>query len=466
MSCRFQPEPQTTVSVRVFKECVLGFPVFDTMSIKTYTAEAAKTVLMFDRMANIEAQNCIPPDLLPDEGSPAPTTAIAVKTFKSCTKVGSDGTVVEEIDFEEQVLQVPQAEAALYQSLFDRLFDLATAQCDRIDNNQSLKRIYNILGGNTWFGSPRPEGLDPDTPHYNRDLATDLLSLSNLLYDNGEPTASTSWNLIDLVRNSLTPIFYHAGLHQFPATVPQSLLTYSDGQTTSINNVTDLLGWLVKQLDALMGQFPIEIEIEDADPLQEGNQTKKIELPNLSEAIAELYGLAITSSTNSDVAINMLMRLVAEVIGTKNATLITQDYAKANASYLGYKGNPKRREVDYSFDPTKLDTLDQLLKESKGYIQGWEEDDKNSVAEYLQKLMFASGVIKAAFFRDSKLIDNLKKEVEDLATGSKDADDGAWERFKQDLNDPLSPYNVGTDNPQPRIRETPFSPEGDNGSSS
>jgi hypothetical protein len=48
------------------------------------------------------------------------------------------------------------------------------------------------------------------------------------------------------------------------------------------------------------------------------------------------------------------MRLASEVIATKNAALITQDYSKANAAFLGYKGNPARREIDYSFDPAKL----------------------------------------------------------------------------------------------------------------
>jgi hypothetical protein len=251
------------------------------------------------------------------------------------------------------------------------------------------------------------------------------------------------------------------GLSTFPVDTPLSLLSYTDTQIIRHETPLDLFTWFIKQVDALVGQFPIEIEIEDADPTQEGNQTKKVELPNISEALAELYGLAITGSTNSDVAINMLMRLVAEMIGTKNATLITQDYVKANASYLGYKGNPKKREIDYSFDPTKLDTLDQLLKESKGYIQGWEEDDKNSVAEYLQKLMFASGVIKAAFFRDSKLIQQMQREVEDLAKGGESNDNQAWEDFKQQLNDPLSEYNKGTDNPQPRIKDTPFTETND-----
>lgn len=242
------------------------------------------------------------------------------------------------------------------------------------------------------------------------------------------------------------------GLNEFPVEVPKNLLAYTDGQKEEQKNPIELFLWFVRQFDALIGQFPIEIEIEDADPTQSGNQTRKIELPNISEALAEMFGLAISGSTNSDVAINMMMRLAAEVISAKNAAIIAQDYAKANASYLGYNGNPKSREVDYAFDPTKLEALDQFLQNSKQKLIGWEETDANSVADYLKKLMFAAGIIKAAFFRGNTDIAQLKKEVEDLANGGKIEDNEAWNQFKQQLNDPASLFNLGN-NPEPKIRD-------------
>lgn len=314
-------------------------------------------------------------------------------------------------------------------------------------------RSYNILGGGSWFQG------DSDTPNRIVNPETSIKFDAAKHYVEDYVADYQVGSLLGYITAMNVPTFHRSGFYQYPATLPKTLLAYSDGETLAIHNTVDFVGWIVQQMDALIGKFPIEITIQDSDPTQEGNQEKKVELPNLSEAIAELYGLAITGSTNSDVAINMLMRLAAEVIGTKNAALVTQDYVKANASYLGYNGNPKKREVDYSFDPEELDTLDKFLKESKGYIVGWEEDDKNSVAEYMKKLMFSAGIIKSVFFRNQSGLDRLKREIEGLAEKDTEKDKQAWDKFRQELNDPISKYNKDTDNPQPKIKDNPFTPE-------
>jgi len=122
------------------------------------------------------------------------------------------------------------------------------------------------------------------------------------------------------IEEMLRVIMLRLGTAQYPATVPESL-TDTETATTQIENITDFLGWTVRQIDALTGQFPIEVEIKDADPSESGNQTRKVKLPNLAESIAEIYALSLRSGVNSDIHTSFLMRLAAEIISTKNAAL-------------------------------------------------------------------------------------------------------------------------------------------------
>lgn len=237
------------------------------------------------------------------------------------------------------------------------------------------------------------------------------------------------------------------GVYQYPATVPQNLAD-KENATEKIENITDLLGWTVRQLDALMGQFPLEIEVKDVDPTQQGNQSRKISLPNMAEYASEMYGLALRSAVNSDTHTSFLMRLAAEVVSIKNASIVTQDYARANASYLGYKANTVKRKINYAFNVSKLDNLESILSNCEKEVVGWQDDDENTVQAYLERLMFAAGIIKQVYFRPNSQVDGLTKELaklldvnspENAEDDQKDED--AWRAFLQELNSPTGGFN-------------------------
>ena len=256
------------------------------------------------------------------------------------------------------------------------------------------------------------------------------------------------------IEEMIRVIMLRLGTAQYPATVPANLADEED-ETLQIENLTDLVGWGVRQMDAVVGQFPIDIEIKDADPSQSGNQTRKVKLPNLAEAIAEVYALSLRSGVGSDIHTSFLMRLAAEVIAIKNAALITQDYAKANASYLGYKGNTVRRKVNYAFNVTNLENLEKILQESEKAIIGWQDEDKNTVQAYLEKLMFVASIIKLTHFRSNKAVDGLVGElgnllgIEEESEESEDESEDNWRAFLQEINNAQGGFN----------RNSPVKPE-------
>ncbi|PZU92584.1 MAG: hypothetical protein DCE90_18050 [Pseudanabaena sp.] len=273
----------------------------------------------------------------------------------------------------------------------------------------------------------------------------------------------------DSVTGILNKLSRRIGIDAYPIEVPEALLQGQGDKVIKLQSNAEFLYWITTQMDGLIGQFPIDIEVKDIDPLKAGDQKKTITLPNIAEAIAELYGLTIKSSVNQEVELNMLLRLAAETIATKNAAVVTQDYARANANFLGYKANYKRRELQYNFDfsGANLDpkakqpiVLENLLKTVTGYVQGWQLEDKETVVGFLQKLMFSAGIIKAVFFRGKGNQKELNRELTSMSEDDKTQQD-KFEAFIKEINDPNSKYNKGTeDKPEIKDETPPDKPKG------
>lgn len=249
------------------------------------------------------------------------------------------------------------------------------------------------------------------------------------------------------------------GTSSYPIEVPESLLSgNNDDKTFKAESNAEYLFWLTKQLDGLVGEFPIEIEVKDIDPLTKGDQKQKIEIPNLAEAIAEIYGLVAKGAVNQEVDQAFLLRIATEVIAAKNGIAITQDYVKANAKFLGYKGNPVDRELQYNFDFSKIVLgqkdqevkVDEILRTVKGYVKGWENQDKETAANFFMKLMFSAGIIKSVFFRNKKQMKEVIEKADEMLKDRLKVEDN-WKGFLKDVNDPNSPINK--DQSQPEIKD-------------
>lgn len=261
--------------------------------------------------------------------------------------------------------------------------------------------------------------------------------------------------ILDLLKR----IAARLGTQDYPIKTPQWLVTNQGGGTATHQSLTQFNFWLMRQIDALIGEFPVTIDIEDADPTKDGDQKKQVKLYNLAESVAEIYGLAAKTAVDSDVHTSFLMRLAAEMMATKTAALIAQDYASANASFLGYKGNQVERSVQFAFDPTKLDSLETILLASNQKILGWKNEDRESVAEYLQKLMFSAGLIKTVFFRRGSDLQRILKEVQSFMPNPEAKDSESWKEFLRLINNPDSAENKNTDI-KPKIENIPKNPQG------
>jgi hypothetical protein len=215
------------------------------------------------------------------------------------------------------------------------------------------------------------------------------------------------------------------GSTNLPASVPKVLTDRKKG-TIKIESLAEFTAYTVKQLDALCGKYPIDIEIEDADLTTEGNQTKKLKLPNIAETLAEMMGLLLVLRSESDATLNATIRALTEAGSSKQMAFLAYEYAKANAEFLGYKGEQKERKVPFAFKPGESQ-LDKMLQEGEISIRGWENEDKDDFNDLIAPVLELAAMWKVANYRKTGAGDpteNIKKFLKNAGKLSEDLDAG------------------------------------------
>ncbi|HIK27955.1 MAG TPA: hypothetical protein IGR89_07765, partial [Oscillatoriaceae cyanobacterium M7585_C2015_266] len=257
------------------------------------------------------------------------------------------------------------------------------------------------------------------------------------------------------------------GGEEYPVTVPEWLTQSS--QNISITNLTQLLIYSIKQLDAFSGEFPIQIEMEDADLLQSGNQKKRISLPNIAETLAEVVGLLMTLRVESDANLSATIRGMIESGSAKQAAIVAGDYARANAEFLAYKGKQKNQKIPMAFTPGK-ERLDEILKETEISLKTWENDDPQDFTDAIIPILEMAAMWKAQNFQMVKsrtakadLLKSLQIASELIRNPEQDPDkqDSNWNQFTEEaelgfisqpgISDTANPYGRSTSQ-RPRIR--------------
>lgn len=204
------------------------------------------------------------------------------------------------------------------------------------------------------------------------------------------------------------------GSSDLPASVPTSL-TNRDKGFTNIENLAQFTAYAVKQLDAVCGKYPIEVKIKDSNLTEEGNQEKTVKLPNIAEGIAEIMGLLLLLKAESGANLSATVRGMIESGASKQISILTHDYAKANAEFLGYKGKQVKHKVPFAFD-FKEKKLDKLLKEGEFEVKGFENDDQEDIKDLIMPLLEMAAMYRAANYRKLDA-NNIQESLKAILTG-------------------------------------------------
>jgi hypothetical protein len=245
-------------------------------------------------------------------------------------------------------------------------------------------------------------------------------------------------------------LFYRLGLHRFPATLPEYLVGQgeeADKNTVTISDNVSLQEWMIKNLDALFGEFPLQMKYKNIE-----GEEQLLQVNNLAETLAEFMGIMIDVATNSDTSIQLGFKNLVETTKAANSAIAAFDYAKGNAEYLGYRGKEKNRKIKISYSPGK-ESISEALKESEVNVVGFENIDKETLREDLGKAMIILQILKAGSYfpwkpGQSFTGDDIRKRREE-ETDKKDKD---WQAFLSKLNNP-SGINKIPNNPIPKIKD-------------
>jgi hypothetical protein len=196
-------------------------------------------------------------------------------------------------------------------------------------------------------------------------------------------------------------------------------------------------------------------------------------IPNIAEGIAEMIGLLLQVSTNSETANALLIKNLVETGSTKQQGFTAFSYTKAIADYLNFKREDKTEEIQLTFTPNS-DSLEAFNKESKVRADVIElHDEEQDFSVSLAKLLRSTAILEAVYLKrfDKKtdigrqlltLIKDKSKAYDDLNKGDKDKDDTKWSQFLEavetghintsGISDSTNPYGESFEE-RPRIRE-------------
>ena len=335
-----------------------------------------------------------------------------------------------------------------------------------------IARIYQILGGGAWFDENGAlTGIE-----YNpfEQLEAKYQALSSSEEAEGKYTVL---NLPRYVQSVVAATYGRLGLQDYPVTVPTSL-TGKSNDTLALPHLTRFQSWQTKQLDALLGQYPIEIDIEDSDLVKVGSQKLKVKLPNVAESLAEIMGLLITTRGLADASVNVGIRTLSELGVTRET--VTKGYYKTEAieDYLGYELKRKTIVVPHFFNPhgekagDPVENLSDFLKLGKTDLEIEEYAENKGLEFKLTTLLEAARIIKAHFWRSVSLDENsFKDQMNHLLRRGEEATSKADEALNKEsdfdayleeveqgftgkagIKDPVNPYGRPYDQ-RPKITE-------------
>jgi len=293
-------------------------------------------------------------------------------------------------------------------------------------------KVYNILGGDRWF-----KGGESDTPDLDIDAETAINTVrSNLYRDDTQADSEnvSAPDLISLLATYHAVLYQRAGFHRFPAIVPENLALDPDAGDDPDLSIVDAMSWqewLVKQIDALQGAWPIKVKYKD----EEGEEST-IELHNNSEAIAEIYGLLLSVAGDVDIQTELGFKTITEAIAAKVAATTAADYAKGNAEFLGYKGNLKEKKIPLSITPGAK-TLENALETSAEKVHRWVNEDKLALVQLLTQILFATEVVKSVFWDTFDQDRGVRGEgIKERREQGNPGDEESWQAFIDELRNP------------------------------
>ena len=202
------------------------------------------------------------------------------------------------------------------------------------------------------------------------------------------------------------------GYDDYPVSVPKSLITEKGKAPGNENkqSLTQFLAWFVQRFDEVVGEFEIPIVIEDTDLTKEGNQSLTVRLPNIAEAIAEMFVMTMNLNIVNEVQMNAVTRILAESGADKQQNFKSYMMLEAITEHLGFSYKDITEKLPLTFTPGAEALLD-ILKEKEIDVTCIEYDDDMNMPKQMHELLQAAAIIRARYWQPIDTKKDIKKQI-------------------------------------------------------
>ncbi|QSJ17691.1 hypothetical protein JYQ62_02090 [Nostoc sp. UHCC 0702] len=214
------------------------------------------------------------------------------------------------------------------------------------------------------------------------------------------------------------------GIENYPVTLPETVLEpYTEGEALEIfdfipknkerkiNTLTEFLVWMMEQDSATIGQFHQVYEVET-----KAGEKETVVIPNMAEGLKETIILGSQMAKQMNVAIDVLFKIITELVATKVQVCRNVSISQDIQDYLDYPTNriietvkvainiPKDNEqtlkqIKPGGDEFKNEDYEEFLKsgEAKFTYEDW--TGKNSFHDQLMDLLQVASMMRAVLYQ-------------------------------------------------------------------
>lgn len=304
-------------------------------------------------------------------------------------------------------------------------------------DSELVRKIYEILGGDQWYiGASQGEIGRTST------FDNDVENQRKLIFDtSGFARSTTATSLVDLLLQAAALNSHRSGHHRYPAQVPIDLTNEStaEDETTMffIRDDATWQEWLIRQIDALQGSYPINIKYRDAN-----NQEKILKFANQAESIAEITGILLSINADTDFLQDLGMKTIVEATAARVSATQAFDYAKANSDFLGYQYEEESSDIEIPFNP-RAKSLKAFMTESTQKVARFKFKEQDTLIEVVRQLLVGVGIIKGAFWRPFNLFgsDLPGDRIRADKSADEQSSDRDWLEFIRHTETPPTGHN-------------------------
>jgi hypothetical protein len=272
--------------------------------------------------------------------------------------------------------------------------------------------IYQSSTKQTWtifeyFGNNKPWYPPPPPPKYPKECC--MCDCSN----------SNNDQLLKLILKNIGTL---------PASVPNTVLTVNGVQpsgTATVNSLTDLFAYTLTALDSILGEWEIPVTLTNTDFSNNAStNTKVVRLPNLAEAIAEMYSLQWQTHTINEILLNMLTRSMVETGNVKQITFKNHAAITAMIDWMNFNHSDNVEPMDLLFTVNQK-SMESTLQPSQQNVDVVRYTDKHNLMETLHTLLQSAAITRAVHYRvlpddDNDASTTLKNDLVNLIGNNTD----------------------------------------------